>query len=940
MLVLWVAAALAWQDKTEAVKPETVLERIRENTKDIKSLRLKVKYDNRRALSETTLDYRAGQALIVQTVNAFMSTGFQFDTYVYTPEGLSYRLVRFSGTGARILYGRTPELYSRELLALGLGRQPEHMLLVAALFPERFLNGASSVTRVTEEGKSYFRILRPAFTWGGGTTTVPAILVEADTGRVARYLEQFDRYDYFHMADAFEGGLPSKVTSGYAVQGTNYQPAFELLRIDGAVADIPAWALRRDLPASGGKDALSIAAASLIPGDSSRAPPDRDAATRGKEALLEYLSKHPQDSVAQEMLLGLGVLLGDRREVEEQLKQISDPAIRIGMALRLEQENAAEAALALLQTADATGPLESVKRRTLLRLSFSAAKTVEELVERVKAANAEVVEAANVLQPFALARMGTIEMEPTLITSKSKEFIEELKAHASIKAIALGLARHFARLNEGKEAARFYEMILGDEPTVTALLSELEAVARTLSDAKPIVECVVARGSRDPGVLASFALLRLEAGDREAASTAVDQILEPETFRGDASKLGPLAEKLFDVDLKDSSRRILERYVKSLGYLNQDQIRIVKKVLGEDRDRLFDVARLVRSNGTYVLNQLGFNNKDILSIVNKRDESGTAGEPDYGIICELVRTRRVSAEAGALLSKAVEKFPEAIDMVEALGDARALEGQWADAAKHFARTAQLMIDGKRPRQQRGYSSSQQIENRPFQPMDSLVIKLAMAFGKSQDVPGGQEWVDKLLKRSGQRANAEESAVAYQLLGDSDRAIQVYRKLFFKNEGRIVSGDPVRLATNFVSLLEKAGRIEEAFFACEHIVNVYIPQRTGVYWNPNSMSELKASHRRLREKLGPDALIKVALAQPSEPLPEQDERDVRSKIVDLGAELPMDRQAAHDDLVARGPKIGYLLKEAIEHTDAEIRMRVRQILTSWGEKELRRRFEQD
>jgi hypothetical protein len=933
-MALVAALALLQDPPLEKVKPETVLDCIRRVGREVESFRLRAARRVRGA--ETWIDYRRGEALIVQTIGHSNRMGFSMDVLVLTKQGLSYRVLRMGANG-RILYGRSPFPQPRELYALSVGRNPEYVLLGAALMPEPFIASAREIVRVNEGDRDIFSVTGPALLISGQSVT-PVLFVDAATGRLVRYVEQYDRYDFIHSVEAHERGLPSKTTSLYSVQGSAPQPGFEAEWSKDPPEDIPAWAKRDDLPALEGKGPLSAALAAVIP--ESRNAVDRDALARAKEGL-----KGLQDPIAQEMLLGLRLLAGDRGEFEEQIQASvesgrADPALAIGAALKLEQEGSAEAALKTLRGVDAAGALGKIRNRTILRLTFAAAATPEALTAEVGRAAEKLgtIEAADVLEPFAIVRGGTIEQEPTHISSRSREFIEGLKPLAkNSESLAIGLARHYARTNEGEEAVRRYSELLDDAVLAPKLRPEIESVARSLAGAEKLADRLVAAGSNDPAILAIHAMGRLSARDITGGLQVARRILEG-GLDGDLTRLAALADMVFDTGDARTAESIFRAHLKSVTYLNAEQIRIAKKVVGSDKEKLFEILLTAppRIPAIYVFNQVGINYRESANLIVRRDGAGTAGERDYLLAAELVRMRQTIPEFGKALSGAAERFPDVIEIQEAAGDWQALASRWPEASERFVHAARLWLEGKRPRVSRSASVSAIVENRTFQPADPLAIKIAYVFGKREDADGGLRWVEALLPRSGRAA--DQAALAFHLLGAADRAVDAYKRVFYREMDRLHANDPGRLAAGFLLLLEKLGRFDEGYFACEHIVKVYMPKKAGLQWSILQTPDLGKIRERLQDKMGPDPFVHVALEMPHERLTQSEEETVRRLARDLSSEFPEDRQAAQERLRGMGPGIAYLLRGYVEDGDPEVRSRVRELLSIWGEQELRRRFE--
>lgn len=652
----------------------------------------------------------------------------------------------------------------------------------------------------------------------------------------------------------------------------------------------------------------------------------------------------PDSIIAQEMSAFAALATRD----DELVKKIFDSgkATPGSLVLKAMQElvDSPKSVAKTVEPLPEDGILGVVRQRVTLKAKLASAdgdefvKIVEEALSLTDTERALAL--ANDLEAPIVNHWGGMQMEAGIFADRDKALGEKLIESKNDFVKLVGV-RGLVRLQENKLAGKGYNELSKNDALFARLRREFELfVRRAPAEAGDLVLKIVQSGTNDAPLLAAFAVRQFESEKDKAKETCTKIIKALQSVgenhwipQNDMNALKALLEKLIELKEAQLATDVLSALAKCMSFPDDSMRDIIKKATAGDKEKMYDIVKRMRYADIYYFQRFGVSENDAFDVIQRRAEKDALEESDYRVVTKFVRRQKRSAEALELLKKGVEKFPEATDLLESLGDCYFLNKLFKEAIQAYEAAHKRELAGKTSPHSVISYSSHQIEE--FHPTDGLVVKLAWAYMRSGDKEGAKKAVRNFEKESKDPRHLSNIAIAYEIADDLDRAGSAYKKLLFKHS-RQYYYDHISLAIRFVKILVKQQKTPEAFFAAEKVLDMLKGKLSS--WDDDNVNELRKMRDELNKQLGEDYFINYILEQKPEKLPEDKAARAKDLIDRLSSEDAKERQAARDRLREMGKTIAPLLKESIESGDPELKSSLRSILQDWAIEELKKKFD--
>lgn len=591
------------------------------------------------------------------------------------------------------------------------------------------------------------------------------------------------------------------------------------------------------------------------------------------------------------------------------------------------------------------GILGVVRQRLTLKSKLASADA-DEFIKLIEEAlglkdTEQALALANDLEAPIVSRWGGMQMEAGIFAGRDKALGEKL-IESKNDIVKLVGARGLVKLQENKPAGKAYNELSKSDALFAKLRREFEAFVRHApAEAGDLILKIVQGGTNDVALLAAFAVKQFES-EKDKAKEACARIIKAlqsvgENYsiqQNDMNMLKALLEKLVELKEAQLATDVLMALAKCMFYPDDSMRDIIKKVTADDKEKVYDIVKRMPYADIYYFQQFGVSENDVFDVIKRRAEKDALEESDYRVVTKFVRHQKRAADALELLKKGVEKFPEATDLLESLGDCYFLNKLYKEAVQAYESTHKRELAGKSSPHSAIYYSRQQSEG--FRPTDALVVKLAWAYLRSGDKEGAKKAVQNFEKESKDPTRLSDIATAYEIADDLDRAGSAYKKLLFKQSQQYYY-DHVSLAIRFVKILVRQQKTPEAFFAAEKLLDMIKAGKLRS-WDDDNVNELRKMRDELNKKLGEDYFINYILEQKPEKVADDKASKAKDLIDQLSSEDAKERQAARDQLREMGKAIAPLLKESIESGDPELKSSLRSILQDWALEELKKKFD--
>lgn len=846
-----------------------------------------------------------------------------FVSVVAFPDDLAAKLLRFDRGDLPLFAGRGAQ--HCENLAFGLEPDLSLFLMDANLLPERALSGGFEVQK--EGGRLVLRRrlppnafgqrLRYAYTFDPQSARVEAVMIEGGFARLEARVEEFEQI----------GGVPVprkvrwSVDRGPGVEVTfrNFTAGVEL-RAPEWLNDpcLPAFteeslkAIRRRMDQQ--KDDARAITHYVVAGFSGSARPPESPV----ELLERALQLRPESIVVKELLAfrRLGTSEGERFL---QQHAGASPVLATLRAVRLlEAGKPAEAREALRQV-----PAGIVRRQIAFCLDAAEAKQAEDFERLVADA------------PLGLLQQ--IEVP--------RELAARLEERPASAAVRLLLARHCAAAREYERACRHYLELIPTRwyPRLKAELADL--VRKAKQRAAPLLERLL-NEEADPGLGVILAFIRFAAGDRDGALKAVRQVVASEgpgtLAPEDLPEVKGVAEALLDAGDRELAFEFARSVLSACPLLEELQEEVIHRVCGDNRDKIYDLLKRVRGADWYDFERFEIAPDQVVDYARQRIAARRATLEDFRWIARFVK-RDPKAQEGLAedLRKGTEQFPKDPEVWEGLGDASYAAGAYKEALEAYRRCLQTAAGGldeirERMELQFAFAEEQAEETEPFKTRDQVIVKFAHAAARAGQAEEAKKFVPAYVKETGDDFGG---ARAYEVLGDADRAIELFRRILAGSGTAARALDWWALGRRFGSaqaLLRLYGRTQrpgEAYLVCEVVLDALSEEG-----DPGQRQAFfEARRRELGQKLPEDHFIRPFLERTFDPLPPEKATQVQELAEKLASEDSDERERASRALKAMGPGITPAIREYLSSGEVEVRSRVRAMIAEWALAEAKRKF---
>lgn len=552
------------------------------------------------------------------------------------------------------------------------------------------------------------------------------------------------------------------------------------------------------------------------------------------------------------------------------------------------------------------------------------------------------------LEPPLTDRRGT-----GVLSGRDEAFIGKVAASES-RLLRLLAARAFAHRDRPDRAAELLEDLAGDAHFSKFLIEEIQEFCKAATGVSKGLLRRMEDRLTDPGLLLSLSTSAMEQGDEKRFARVFDRlvnVLEMPENRGssyrDPEKVMPLLQRLVAAGRTAQARELLLAYADEFnaeGFLWGGSARLVRRVLGKDKEALYRFARLTGMRGGS-LKALGLDVNAALEMIRTALE-GEAPRAEDGVALSLLFLGRGGADPAEfipLFETATKRWPDRAVFHERLGDARLLAGRFGEAIPAYRRAIEKSQVGPpdvtaidplvvRARALRGPPSKED----GFDLAAPIIVKLAIACKRHGDIDGGVRAVEEFLEKyPGRRLRAAE---AYGELGKVDRQLALHKANFL--EARKGSppgfGWPGMIFEQGIELgrLYMAyGRWTEAF-----VMSLLLEELSKRGQGEEVLEQVRALSRQVREKFGEEDLVRAFLKEEFDALSEAEIKVVRRLIRDLDADDPATREKASAGIREVGPKAAPLLGEARKDAGLEVQDRIRAILVEMAKAYFRSKFE--
>lgn len=848
-----------------------------------------------------------------------------FVSLVVFKDDVAAKVLRFDRGNLPMFAGRGAQ--HCEDVAFGLGPDLSLFLLDANLMPERALSGgfevekqgARLILRRRLPPNAFGQRLRVAYTFDPARARVEAVTIEGGFARLDARVEEFEEV----------GGVPvPRRVRWSADRGPGVDVTFRNFAAGGELR-APEWLNDPCLPTFAAESLKAIRQRMDKNKDDARAITHyvlarfSRSAQQEKESPVELLEKalalKPESTVVKELLAFL--YLGT--PASEAFLQKHGGASPLLATLR------AVALLEAKKLAEARDALKGVPEGAVRQ-------QIEFCIDAAETTRAEEFE--RLVNDTPLGLLQQIEV--------SKDLAAKLDENPASPAVRLLLARHFAASKEYERASKHYLELI---PTnwYPRLKTELADFARTAKHrATSLLERLL-NEEADVGLCVILASIRFAANDKDGALKAARQAIAAADKPGavaleDVPEVKTVTDALVDANEKEVAFDFARAVLSASPYLEELQEEVINRVCGDNREKTYDLLKRVRGAEWYDFERFEITPEQVVDYARQRVDTQRAVVEDFRWIARFVnRDPKAQEGLAAYLRKGTEQFPKDPEVWEGFGDASYSAGEYKDAIYGYRKCLEIAPSGidevrKRMELQFAFADERVDEGEQFKTHDQAIVKFAHASARSGQAEAAKKFVEAYVKESGDDFGG---ARAYEVLGDADRAIELFRLILAGG------GTPARaleywvLGRRFGSahallrLYGKAHRNGEAYLVCEVVLDASSEEG-----DPGKRRTFfEARRRELGEKLGEDHFIKPFLEMKFDPIPPEKEKQAQELAEKLASEDSDERERASKALKAMGPEITPAIKEYLTSGEVEVRSRVRAMVAEWALADAKKKF---
>jgi len=568
---------------------------------------------------------------------------------------------------------------------------------------------------------------------------------------------------------------------------------------------------------------------------------------------------------------------------------------------------------ALIDLKDASSPDTFLRRVQAYRERKKWLKNMMSLLERVE-------------PPFDRSR----QHDRGWLMDRDHAFLSSLEKKGSLDAIALLLARVYARNGKPKKASRFYQNVLQHaylHPEIRFFIREYEMTV------EPLVVRMMDRIFM-PRMLQKLARKRFEEGRDQRAIQLVERFKKgllkgtrtDLRSSGYVDEMGPVVEHLLRNDRKPLARELVLAYLRTFQEAGRPEFLDAIKRCFEDRpEQIYRAARLIRSGSRRRL----LKNSEAIDVLLGRFRNSNVDRVDLKLVEQIAgealeETALNRDRVIRVLRKGIQQAPRMENLHRLLGRLLVAEGEEKKAIEAYRRYLNLKpeLQGKQIPRVREKDLDQSVRATLQETRTSLERFVILCERHGRDDLARKQ-IRAVLRRIPDRPLSREHvkmyglvAFSYGLLGlqnEKRSSLRMLLSRLLKANKRVRNRYFFRVLNWLAVELIRADRIAEALSV------VQIGRRSVDEQTLRSLRQLL--NRRLKEKHVKRFVREHLVEKPEN----TDQEQVRTLVKRLGRSSYRDRQKAMKDLKNLGWKAVGVLLQHWQHANPEVRSRVRSLI---------------
>ncbi|GEM_PF-4048358 len=482
---------------------------------------------------------------------------------------------------------------------------------------------------------------------------------------------------------------------------------------------------------------------------------------------LERARELKKDSVVANESLALAYLgLGEEKAFRALVNESPTPLACLLAAIRDEEAGRGDDALAWLER-PSEGLFDRIRTGMRGRLLLQKAATAREFLEIFRRERAKA--ALDDLEPppyLEIEIEGLFQAKLSLrvrkggLWGRTDEDCGELEA-VEDPEIRLALARHWAKSKRWEKAEEEYLKVFRPELSAEATAAVFGSEGTMLRLGKRLLE---AEG-KETTIIAVCPLLLATAAERKdgiVARLALERVLRHLNGLDRKTTIGSFEAKLFctaiaratraGMDVSSLLTALLEHLPRAFfsdrPQVTPELLEAIRAVSGGDETKLFLLILERLHPDEPMLRDLGVDKASFRSFLRNRVDSNRAGRDDYESLAHLVASdfnsfeKRFPADLDedmARLARGVEKFPDADQALEILGDFHYVGRQaYRKAADFYAKALEIRLDQGRMGSMYGTGGARAEWSRGH----TFTLRLAIALRAAGDGAAGKKIIER------------------------------------------------------------------------------------------------------------------------------------------------------------------------------------------------------